>query len=479
MKRIFLLVLIVYASSHFRSAIAEPSLTFTKQWTFNHEVLTPGQVSEIPAFDKRTNTLWIGGVVGVDVLDADTGMLVKHIDLTHYGFVNSVAIHNGLAAFAIESVIRTEPGLVLFYDTRSILPSAGFNPVMVGALPDMLTFTVDGSKLLVANEATPSIYGSRIGTTIPQIFAEPTLDPEGSVSIIDTETQTLTATAGFNGVKAIGSNIRANPGMDFEPEYIAVNRDGSKAYVTLQEANALGVLNLRANTFERVIGLGEKDFALPGNEIDPLNDSTISFISPQAKGFYMPDGIAAYQWQGKTFVVMANEGDFREDDGDRSAASTLGATLPLANLRISNTESTLDNLIAAGARSFSIRDQNGKIIFDSGSILDKKAAELQIYDDNRSRDKGVEPEGVALLKIVDRVYAFIGLERTLKSAVAIFDITNPNNVNFVDMIVTNGDLAPEGLAAYQYKGGYYLAISNETSKTTTLYRIGTRIGKLN
>jgi hypothetical protein len=83
------------------------------------------------------------------------------------------------------------------------------------------------------------------------------------------------------------------------------------------------------------------------------------------------------------------------------------------------------------------------------------------------------------LKILDRVYAFIGLERTLKSAVAIFDITNPNKVNFVDMIVTDGDLAPEGLAAYQYKGGYYLAISNETSKTTTLYRIGTRIGKLN
>lgn len=53
--------------------------TFTKQWTFNHEVLALGQVSEIPAFDKRTNTLWVGGVVGVDVLDAETGMLVKHI----------------------------------------------------------------------------------------------------------------------------------------------------------------------------------------------------------------------------------------------------------------------------------------------------------------------------------------------------------------------------------------------------------------
>jgi DNA-binding beta-propeller fold protein YncE len=475
MKKIFVLALIIFTSFAFRSTLAGTSLRFTKQWTFNHEAVALGQVSEIPAFDKSTNTLWVGGVVGVDVLDAETGMLVKHIDLTSYGFVNSLAIHNGLAAFAIGSVTRTDPGLVLFYDTRSILPSTGFNPVMVGSLPDMLTFSDDGSKLLVANEATPSVYGARIGTTVPRIFSAPTLDPEGSVSIIDTATQTVTATSGFNGVDVIGGNIRTNPGMDFEPEYIAVNKEGNKAYVTLQEANALGVLNLKTNAFERVIGLGVKDFSLPGNEIDPLNDSTINFISPQVKGFYMPDGIADYQWRGKTFLVMANEGDFREDDGDRSAASTLGAALPLANLRISNTESTSENLLAAGARSFSIRDQNGKIIFDSGSMLDMKAVEFGIYDDNRSRDKGVEPEGVALLKIVDRVYAFIGLERTLKSSVAVFDITNPNKVNFIDMIVTNGDVAPEGLVAYQYQGEHFLAISNETSKTTTLYRIGIKI----
>jgi hypothetical protein len=467
-----MLALFLCAFFPFKLTLAQSSLIFTKQWTFNHAAVAPGQVSEIPAFDKRTNTLWVAGVVGVDVLDAETGMLVKHIDLTPYGFVNSVAIHNGQAAFAIESPLRTDPGMVMFYDTRSILPSAGFNPVMVGALPDMLSFNHEGSKLLVANEATPSAYGVRIGITIPQIFAAPALDPEGSVSIIDTKTKTLTATAGFNGVNIVGGNVRTNPGMDYEPEYIAVNRDGNKAYVTLQEANALGVLNLNTNSFERVIGLGVKDFSLLGNEMDPLNDSTISFISPQVNGFYMPDGIAAYQWQGKTFLVMANEGDFREDDGDRSAASTLGAIFPLTNLRISNTESTTDNLFAAGGRSFSIRDQNGKLIFDSGAMLDKKAAELQIYDDNRSRDKGVEPEGVALLKIVDRIYAFIGLERTLKGAVAVFDITNPNKVNYVDMIVTEGDLAPEGLAAYQFQNNYYLAIGNETSKTTTLYRIG-------
>jgi hypothetical protein len=99
---------------------------------------------------------------------------------------------------------------------------------------------------------------------------------------------------------------------------------------------------------------------------------------------------------------MANEGDFREDDGDRSAASGLSAVAPMAKLRVSNADSSPGNRYAAGARSFWIRDEDGELVYDSGDILDKKTADLGIYDDNHSRDKGVEPEGVALLKIGGR-----------------------------------------------------------------------------
>ena len=133
-------------------------------------------------------------------------------------------------------------------------------------------------------------------------------------------------------------------------------------------------------------------------------------------------------------------------------------------MRVSNTESWSRDLYAAGARSFSIRDESGNIVYDSGDILDKEANALGIYDDGRSRDKGVEPEGVTLLKIGDRTYAFVGLERTLKSAVAVFDVTEPANSSFVNMIVTDGDISTEGLAAYQYHGNFYLAIANEVSR---------------
>lgn len=443
--------------------------SINKSWTFSHA--STGVTSEISAFDSVSNTLWVAGVVGVDVLNLADGSLVQHINTTGFGNINSIAIHNGIAAFAIESTTKTNPGIVQFYDTTTRSLTGSTNTLTVGALPDMLTFSADGSKLLVANEATPSTYGTKIASSTPVVFGPATLDPAGSVTVIDMNTRTVTATAGFTGVTQTGANIRTNTGMDFEPEYIAINNSGTKAYVTLQEANAIGVLDLNTNSFEKVVGLGVKDFSLPGNQIDPLNNGTTSFISPNVKGLYMPDGIAAYQFNGKDYLVMANEGDFREDDGDRITAGSLGATTPLNNLRVSATDSSAGNLYAAGARSFSIRDGDGNLVFDSGDFLDKKAAELGIYDDGRSRDKGVEPEGVELFTINGRTIAAIGLERTLKSAVALYDVTDPANASFLDMIVTNGDLAPEGIEAFYVNGSLYLAVTNETSNTTSLYAV--------
>jgi DNA-binding beta-propeller fold protein YncE len=450
------------------AASPKTSLTFTRLWTHGHTA--PGQVSEIPAFDAKTNTIWVAGVVGVDVLDGATGALIEHIDVTGSGFVNSVAIHNGLAAFAVEAAPdRRNPGVVLFYDTRTRLPIG--EPVTVGSLPDMLTFTHDGSRLLVANEATPNPVADT-----PYLAP----DPRGSVSIIDVETRAVIATAAFDNVPQFGTNLRTNVGMDFEPEYIAIEQDGSKAFVTLQDANAVAVLDLSLNAFTEVIGLGAKDFSVPGNEFDPKdNDGSVNFITANASGLYMPDGIASYKWHGRTFLVLANEGDFREDNVDRSAAGSApySAAAPLDRLRISNADSSPGNLYAAGARSMSIRDAEGTLVYDSGSILDTKANERGVYDDGRSRDKGVEPEGVALLDIAGRTYAFVGLERTTSSAVAVFDVTKPYDARFLDMIVTPGDLSPEGLAAYQFRGDFYLAIANEvrasgaTSTHTTLYRV--------
>ena len=222
MKRLVLTTLLA-ATLETGGVASERGLTFTKVWTHHHGVPeeTLNQLSEIPAFDPRTNTIWVVGIVGVDVLNADTGARVDHIDVTSYGAVNSVAIHNGLAALAVEAGAspapgRARPGRVLLYDTKTRTLAEGINNIPVGALPDMLTFTHDGSKLLVANEGTPNTYGARIGTSVPRVYGPAPGDPVGSVTIIDMETRTVLATEGFSGVPTVGNNLRTNTGMDFE-----------------------------------------------------------------------------------------------------------------------------------------------------------------------------------------------------------------------------------------------------------------------
>ncbi|WP_162910975.1 choice-of-anchor I family protein [Azohydromonas sediminis] len=445
------------------SAALATDVTVTRVWQSAHAVGgIPGQKAEIVAYDDRTDTLWVAGVVGVDVLDRATGQRLASIDVRHLGAVNSVAIHDGLAALAIENAIdRTQPGVVAFFDTRTRRQLGA--PVAVGALPDMLTFTPNGRQLLVANEGTPNPGSAD--------------DPVGSVSIVDVRTRrvtTLPIDASIPGYETLRLFPDTLSPYDPEPEYIAVDKTGQYAYVGLQEANGVAVLNLKARAFERIVPLGLKDFSLPGNELDPSDrpSGVIELVSASLSGLYQPDTLAAYEHKGRTYLVMANEGDAREDEADEARGSTLGATGVLARTTLSSVDSVAGGpWVAFGGRSISIRDRAGRIVYDSGSLLDAEAIRLGIYDDTRSDNKGVEPEGLALLHVEGRVLAFVGLERTLKAAIAVFDITDPHAVEYLDMIVGEGDRSPEGLTAFRVGRRHYVAIAHEVSDTTSLYEV--------
>ncbi len=71
-------------------------------------------------------------------------------------------------------------------------------------------------------------------------------DPVGSVSIIDVASRSVVATPTFGSAPRSGSNIRSNTGMDFEPEYITADASGTRAWVSLREANAVGLLAIGA-----------------------------------------------------------------------------------------------------------------------------------------------------------------------------------------------------------------------------------------
>lgn len=133
-------------------------------------------VAEITAYDKASKSLFVingstGGIDILDISDVAKPKLGKSIKLDKYGkAANSVAVNNGVVAVAVAAEKKTDNGKVALLKADG---SELAKPVTVGALPDMLTFTPDGKHILVANEGEPN--------------DEYTIDPEGSVSIINVE----------------------------------------------------------------------------------------------------------------------------------------------------------------------------------------------------------------------------------------------------------------------------------------------------
>lgn len=477
--------------------------------------------AEIVEYDPASQRLFVvnANSATLDVLDISDPTNIQalnSISLTPYGGIaNSVDIFNGVLAVAVENENTQLPGDAVFFDTDGNFLSA----VEVGALPDMLTFTPDGTKVLVANEGEPN--------------DDYTIDPEGSVSIIDVSggisnlTQDDVTTAGFtafNDQKAalIANRVRifgpdATVAQDLEPEYITVSADSATAWVALQENNALGVLDIASGEITDILPLGYKNYNLPGNGFDASDrDDAINIVNHPVYGIYQPDAIASYQVNGETFIITANEGDARDYDGyseearvkdlvlDPTAfpnAAELQADEVLGRLTVTTAngdfdgDGDFDRLYAFGGRSFAIWNEQGKLVYESDDEFERITAALlpQNFNSNnsannsfdtRSDDKGPEPEGVTVGEIDGRTYAFIGLERI--GGVMTYDVTDPQNAKFVNYINnrdfsgdpeagTAGDLGVEGLtfisAADSPNGKPLLVTANEVSGTTTVFEI--------
>lgn len=470
--------------------------------------------AEIVAHDPKSQRLFVvnaesGQIDVLSIKNPSVPTLLFNIDLSSYGAViNSVAVHKGLVAVAVEAAVKTDPGKAVFLDIEgNVLAS-----VQVGALPDSLTFTPNGKRVLVANEGEPN--------------DDFTIDPEGSVSIIDLPrrianlTQSHVRTASFESfnegdldasVRIFGPDVNPGDGKrvarNMEPEWITVSKDSKTAWVALQENNAIGTLNIKTGKFTAVKGLGFKDHLLSGNELDVSDrDNKINITNWPVWGIYQPDTIANYEYRGKSFIVTANEGDARGWLGnpgyvEASRFRALSGNIPVCEdsprfqnfyanngLGITNLSELRDNanlgrlnvttanglredgscyedIYAFGARSFSIyAAASMQQVYDSGSDFERITAEVNpdFFNSNhrenrfesRSDDKGPEPEGVVIAKLWGSTYAFVGLERI--GGVMVYDISNPYQPSFVQYINNRdfgfepgtpkaGDLGAEGL----------------------------------
>ena len=498
---------------------AQDALTLSPLGTYSTGAFAEG-ASEIVAYDPQHHRAFVVNAFAgtVDVLDiSDPTQPTKAATLDTPG-ANSVAVRHGLVAVAQQAEVKTDPGTLTLFDATSLEQTG---EVTVSALPDMVTITDNGSYALVANEGEPEGY------------CEGQVDPEGSISVVDLRRGAARATVRTADFRAFNSQVDAlrdagvriyGPGasvaQDLEPEYITVSGNKRTAYVSLQEANAIAVVDIASARVTDIRPLGLKDHSVAGQGLDASDkDDEINIATWPVKGMYQPDAIEAFRTKGGEYLVTANEGDAREWDcyaeESRIAdleldptvfpdAKTLQSKMAIGRLNATTTSpqnaaGQYTELHVLGGRSVSVRDAaTGALVWDSGDQLERLIADRvpELFNanhdeddsfDNRSDNKGPEPEGLDVGKVEGRTYAFVGLERV--SGLVAVDVSDPRRAALAGFGLnrdaegeaeagTAGDLGPEGVhfvsAGESPTGTPLVLVGNEVSGTTTVWEVSGR-----
>lgn len=505
------------------------NVTHTGRYTSGADFGNGG--TEIVKYNPTTGDAYSinGDKEALDIIDAahpnadGTINLKKRIYLQDNGIeagdVTSVAVHPSGDYFAVSApaIDKTQPGTVAFYNKDGNY----LNHVTVGSLPDMVTFSKDGKYLLVANEGEPN--------------DDYTVNPEGSVSVIDVangpshlnaqDIRTVSFTKEHQkSLRALGPNAE-DAYLNIEPEYIAVDNQSKYAYVTLQEVSAIAKIDIANASIVDVKALPYKDHSFVQNSMDTSDkDGKTELRRVPVLGLLQPDGIETYEYNGETYLVIANEGDsqdykgyseetrvkkikddiqldatyyqgYTQEELDKMVKNGLFDDDQLGRLKVTTDQPFKDKngtyhaLVSYGGRSFSIlRASDLEMIYDSGNDIEQRILELlperfnadykdynDIEVDGRSDDKGPEVENVVVGQVGHHSYAFVGLERV--GGIMIYDITNPYEPYFVKYLYDpdNKDISPEGItfeSAEESPNGKPLLIASfEVSGTTSTWEL--------
>lgn len=529
--RVTRLALLALAADVALVSAASPALESELAWRFH----AASGACEIACVAPHTSQVFVTVGDGVDIVDLATGKWMGSIARPAGFKPTSVASSQARLAIAWAAELKDKPGQVAVYQLVEGQPPAPVRTFEVGYLPDMLVFSPDGHYLVVANEGEPS--------------DDYAIDPSGSITVVDMADGVAAATsrqAAFTefdcqrdalragGVRIFGpsrthDDCQATVAEDLEPEYIAISPDSRWAWVTLQENNALAVVDLAKCQVIGIHPLGLLDYRR-----SPANAATGSAVRLTGldtsdtdggacirhwpvKGMYQPDGIAIVAQGSEQYLLTVNEGDPRRYSGfdercearslaakglgldERLKARLLLADDQLGRLEVSTAggdldgDGDLDELWCFGTRSFSVWRLVGRRppvrVFDSGHdfewVTAREAAGRYNADstpegvpDECSPKRGPEPESLAVGAVGKRMVAAIGLEKT--GGAMLYEVTEPAApvfLKYLPALDEDGvvDFAPEGLmmvpAEASPLGKAMLVLSHEKSGTMTAYTL--------
>ena len=325
----------------------------------------------------------------VDISDPSAPVADGAVDLS--GEPTSVSVVGNYALVGI----NTSPDFVSPSGELAIIDIENrveVHSIDLGGQPDSVAISPDGSYAVIAieNERDEDIEVGGVEGDLPQL-------PAGYAVVVDISgiPQTWTTTM-VSAADLLGGTVGYAP-TDPEAEFVDINSD-NVAVVTMQENNAIALIDLASKTVLNSFSAGTVDL----DQIDIDEEDVISMTSSLTEVPREPDGVA---WIGTEYFATADEGD-----------------------------------LFGGSRGFTIFNTAGDIVFTSGNSMDHLTAKFGHYPENRSGNKGNEPENVEYGEYGGEKFLFVNSERS--SLVFVYDVADPTNPVFRQVLPAG--VGPEG-----------------------------------
>jgi len=390
----------------------------------NNASASDGTVAEIVAVSKNGNTIVYTdaalGVIGfLDI--ASPHMPIGAGTLEVDGSPTSVAVMGNryvLAAVDTSDSFTAPSGHLKVFDLGT---RAEVATIDLGGQPDSIAISEDEryAAIVLENQRDEEVEVDGEEGGLPQL-------PSGALVILDL----VGAPQSWTLRSAALTGLSAYAPTDAEPEFVDIN-ERNEAVVTLQENNHVAVVDLRTGLVVDDFSAGNVDLAGIDAEEDALielDDSLDGVPREPDAVAWIPGGMerrrgwSGIEWpqrQVRNLIATANEGD-----------------------------------LFGGSRGFSIFDRGGNVLYDSGASFEEIAVRHGHYNDDRSENKGSEPEAIDYARFGDEDYLFVGSERG--SFVAVYTLRD-GRPRFTQLLPA--PLGPEGLLAIPKRG--LLVVSGE------------------